>query len=129
MNLASRSKWLEKRLKMFPEQLSVKQAIYALFIQEELEPQEFLACGLPAATPWSFQESRKVMDRCDGALILALIRSEFDLQDGNRCLCRLSTIIMRALWRLRMTCRCWSLLRKACQTVESCGGAPLSAIS
>jgi len=25
-----------------------------------------------------------VMDRCDGALILALIRSEFDLQDGNR---------------------------------------------
>jgi hypothetical protein len=66
------------------DQLSVKNAIYSLLEHEEFEPQEFLSRGLMAGTSWSFQESRKVMGRCDGALILAFVRFTFDLQDGSR---------------------------------------------
>lgn len=66
------------------DRLSVKHAIYSALEQEEFEPQEFLSHGLPASISWSFQESRKMMGRCDGALILAFIRAEFDLQDGSR---------------------------------------------
>lgn len=66
------------------DQLAIKQAIYASLENEEFEPQEFLYRGLPAGTSWSFQESRKVMQRCDGALILAFVRSDFDLEDGSR---------------------------------------------
>jgi hypothetical protein len=66
------------------KQLSVKRAIYSALKQEEFEPQEFLTCGIPADTVWSFQESRKVMKRCDGALVLAFVRAEFAAHDGSR---------------------------------------------
>jgi hypothetical protein len=66
------------------DQSSIKRAIYAELEKEEFEPQEFLYRGLPAGISWSFQESRTVMGRCDGALILAFVRVEFELQDGSR---------------------------------------------
>lgn len=65
------------------QQLSIKNAILSSLEQEGFEPQEFHVSGLPADVNWSFQESRKVMNRCDGSLILALVRTVYELQDGH----------------------------------------------
>jgi hypothetical protein len=55
-------------------QRSIKHAILDGVRSEGFEPQEFFVSGLPLRMPYSFENAREVMDRCQGAVILAFAR-------------------------------------------------------
>jgi hypothetical protein len=55
-------------------QRSLKHAILNGIRNEGLEPQEFLVSGLPFRMAYNFENAREVMERCQGAVILAFAR-------------------------------------------------------
>jgi hypothetical protein len=55
-------------------QRSLKHAILHAVEDEGLEPQEFLVSGLPLRMAYNFANAREVMDRCQGAVVLAFAR-------------------------------------------------------
>ena len=57
-----------------PHQTAVKAYILDKIAQLEFEPQEFHISGIPKGDAWSFERAIDVMRKCDGALILALMR-------------------------------------------------------
>lgn len=59
-------------------QQSLKQAILTAVRKEGFEPQEFWVSGLPLRMAYTFANAREVMDRCQGAVILAFARWHTD---------------------------------------------------
>src|ERR1700694_4409003 len=57
-----------------PAQAEVKRGILDKIRGMGFDPQEFHVSGIPKGDAWSFDRAIEVMRRCDGALILALMR-------------------------------------------------------
>lgn len=55
-----------------PSRIAMKQFLLDEVIAAGFEPQEFNVSGLPAGINWTFETSAHLMDRCQGAIIIAL---------------------------------------------------------
>jgi predicted nucleotide-binding protein len=59
-----------------PLQAEIKRGILEKIRAMGLDPQEFQVSGMPKGDAWNFDRAVEVMRQCDGALILALKRSD-----------------------------------------------------
>lgn len=64
-------------------QLSVKRAILSAVEEQGFEPQEFFVSGLALNEVFNFETANKIMARCNGVLVLALAKWEWQDADGN----------------------------------------------
>lgn len=67
-----------------PVQLSFKTAILKKVKQAGLEPQEFNVSGLPIRNGWTFQNVENVMQKCQGAIVLAFGRYSHTMTINNQ---------------------------------------------
>ena len=66
------------RQRLNPARQAVRSRLLDRVKAAGFEPQEFAVSGIPAAWAWSFDRAAEVMDRCQGAVILALAKYEFE---------------------------------------------------
>lgn len=68
---------------LLPDQLVIKHETTKLIEQAGFEVAEFHQSGIAANLAWSFREARSVMSRCQGAVILGLVRHRLNSADGK----------------------------------------------
>ena len=61
--------------------LSIKKDVIARVAAEGFDVQEFQGSGLPKGMRWSFEDAARVMDRCQGVLVLAQGRFAMQFRD------------------------------------------------
>jgi hypothetical protein len=65
-------------------QLSFKTAVIKKVKQAGFDPQEFNVSGLPIRDGWTFQNVENIMERCQGAIILAFERYSYVMKLNNQ---------------------------------------------
>lgn len=68
---------------LLPDQIVIKHETTKLVEQAGFEVAEFRRSGIAADLAWGFREARAVMSRCEGAVILGLVRHRFTSADGT----------------------------------------------
>jgi hypothetical protein len=65
-----------------PPQRKIKAAIIDMVAAANLDPQLFGERGIPIRTSWSFTKAEDLMERCYGAVIIALARHRYIVHDA-----------------------------------------------